>query len=169
MCKKYCERLGVQTRGGCGLLTGSRGAGAGDGMETSPQRRRAEVPALASTWYSCPNEVHGVGFGGKPFLPSIPGDATCWRGYLLPCPGGQRALVLKSCPSSSSSDQLECALFWETHLSQAPACSFLASTLCANGTRAAPSPSYLHSISLHLSCSLNSTHCRNVNNFYSVL
>lgn len=85
MCKKYCERLGVQTRGGRGLLTGSRGAGAGDGMETSPQRQRAGVPALASTWYSCPREVHGVEFGGKPFLPSIPGMPPAGEGTC--CPG----------------------------------------------------------------------------------
>lgn len=68
-----------------GVLPGNRGAGgAGKGAETSQKKAKGpESPAPASVCYARPSGVCGAGFGGKHFLPSVPGDATCCRGYVV--------------------------------------------------------------------------------------
>lgn len=143
MPRKYCERLGWRQEEDPGCSLGTEKQRLETGQRPHKRGRRAGVTSPSFHLLFLLQRGLWGWIWWEAFPPLHPGECHLLEQVLASWPGGQRVLVLKSRPSSSSSDQTESGLFWETHLFPAPARSFLASALCANGTGGAPSPSYL--------------------------
>lgn len=165
-----CTQSVVRGCGGPGVLPGNRGAGgAGNGAETSQERQtgpshRVTGPSFCST---APAPVGGVGLDlvgsiSSPLsLGMLPAAEAAWS---------TESLVLNPTLPPRAPAGWNLASSGRPTFAQRLRHSFPASALCANVPDGAPSASYLHSISLHLSWSLNATPPRHsVNNVHSAL